>query len=106
MSRGVGSFEPSFWGPRLVRIRSEPLSVTFSEEKPGLLPSSQEPKSWLEAPAAAKDQPSSSADELWMEEALRCAQRGLEMGEVPVGAVVIFENRVIGRGWNRNLADN
>jgi tRNA(adenine34) deaminase len=41
-----------------------------------------------------------------MEEALRCAQRALEMGEVPVGAVVIFEDRVIGRGWNRNLADN
>ena len=41
-----------------------------------------------------------------MEEALRCAQRALEMGEVPVGAVVVCEGRVVGRGWNRNLADN
>ena len=105
MSRGVGSFEPSFWGPRVVRIRSEPLSVTFSEEKPGLIPSSQEPKSWLEAQAAAKDQPSSSADELWMEEALRCAQRALEMGEVPVGAVIVSEGKIVGRGWNRNIID-
>src|SRR5260370_41504528 len=46
-----------------------------------------------------------SADELWMEEALRCAQRAREVGEVPVGAVVICAGRVVGRGWNRNLTD-
>src|SRR5581483_5556812 len=45
-----------------------------------------------------------SQDELWMEEALRCAQRALESGEVPVGAVVVHENQVIARGWNRNIA--
>ena len=38
-----------------------------------------------------------------MEEALRCAQRAMEAGEVPVGAVVVMENRIVGRGWNRNL---
>ena len=41
-----------------------------------------------------------------MEEALRCAQRALEMGEVPVGAVVVCEGRIVGRGWNRNLTGN
>jgi tRNA(adenine34) deaminase len=45
------------------------------------------------------------SDELWMEEALRCAQRALEAGEVPVGAVVICEGRIVGRGWNRNISD-
>jgi len=45
-------------------------------------------------------------DELWMEEALRCAQRALEAGEVPVGAIVICDQRVVGRGWNRNLTDH
>jgi tRNA(adenine34) deaminase len=44
-------------------------------------------------------------DELWMEEALRAAQRALEAGEVPVGAVVVCEGRVVGRGWNRNIGD-
>jgi tRNA(adenine34) deaminase len=44
-------------------------------------------------------------DELWMEEALRAAQRALEAGEVPVGAVVVCEGRVLGRGWNRNIGD-
>jgi tRNA(adenine34) deaminase len=41
-----------------------------------------------------------------MEEALRCAQRALEAGEVPVGAVVVREGRVVGRGWNRNISDS
>ena len=47
----------------------------------------------------------SEPDELWMEEALRAAQRAQEAGEVPVGVVVVCEGRVIGRGWNRNLGD-
>jgi tRNA(adenine34) deaminase len=42
-------------------------------------------------------------DELFMEEALRAAQRALEAGEVPVGAVVVRAGKVIARGWNRNL---
>jgi tRNA(adenine34) deaminase len=45
-------------------------------------------------------------DELWMQEALRSAQRALDLGEVPVGAVVIHESKIVGRGFNRNLADS
>ena len=45
------------------------------------------------------------SDEFWMEEALRAAQMGMEMGEVPVGAVVVCHGKVVGRGWNRNLSD-
>ncbi len=41
-----------------------------------------------------------------MEEALRSAQRALEAGEVPVGAVVVCDGRIVGRGGNRNLADS
>ncbi len=40
-------------------------------------------------------------DELWMEEALREAARAQASGEVPIGAVVVREGKVIGRGWNR-----
>lgn len=46
------------------------------------------------------------SDELWMEEALREAQRALVLGEVPVGAVVVREGRVVGRGCNRPLNAN
>ncbi len=46
----------------------------------------------------------SKPDELWMEEALREAVRALALGEVPVGAVVIYEGRVVGRGCNRPIS--
>jgi len=45
-------------------------------------------------------------DDFWMEEALRTAQEALDLGEVPVGAVVILDDKVIGRGCNRNLRDS
>jgi tRNA(adenine34) deaminase len=41
-----------------------------------------------------------------MEEALRAAQRALECGEVPVGAVVVCDGKIIARGWNRNITDS
>ena len=46
------------------------------------------------------------SDELYMLEALRLAQRGLEVGEIPIGAVVVCDNKVIGRGHNRNILDH
>jgi tRNA(adenine34) deaminase len=42
-------------------------------------------------------------DELWMTEALTCARRALENDEVPVGAVVVCENKIVGRGFNHNI---
>ena len=48
----------------------------------------------------------SHSDEIWMEEALREAQRALALGEVPVGAVVVYEGRVVGRGCNRPLTSS
>ncbi|MFZ0806544.1 MAG: tRNA adenosine(34) deaminase TadA [Candidatus Sulfotelmatobacter sp.] len=53
--------------------------------------------------AMAREIPS---DELWMEEALHCAQRALEAGEVPVGAIVVCQSRIVGRGWNQTIADS
>jgi tRNA(adenine34) deaminase len=47
-----------------------------------------------------------STDELWMQEALRAAQRALEAGEVPIGAVVVHDGKVVGRGFNRNIAES
>lgn len=45
------------------------------------------------------------SDELWMQEALRLAQRALDAGEVPVGAVVVHQGKIVGRGFNRNILD-
>jgi tRNA(adenine34) deaminase len=40
-------------------------------------------------------------DEYFMREALKEAQKALEIGEVPVGAVVVCMNRIIARGHNQ-----
>jgi tRNA(adenine34) deaminase len=45
-------------------------------------------------------------DELWMEEALREAQRAAALGEVPVGAVVVRHGIIVGRGANRPITDS
>jgi tRNA(adenine34) deaminase len=45
-------------------------------------------------------------DELWMQEALRLAQRALEAAEVPVGALVVSGEQIVGRGWNRNIGES
>jgi len=51
------------------------------------------------------DHSTPTSDELWMEEALSVAQRALNAGEVPVGAIVVRAGKIVGRGWNRNLTD-
>ncbi|ALR77715.1 tRNA adenosine(34) deaminase TadA [[Enterobacter] lignolyticus] len=41
--------------------------------------------------------------EYWMRHALGLAQRAWDEGEVPVGAVLVYQNQVIGEGWNRPI---
>ncbi|WP_144818130.1 tRNA adenosine(34) deaminase TadA [Enterobacter sp. DE0047] len=41
--------------------------------------------------------------EYWMRHALMLAQRAWDEGEVPVGAVLVHNDRVIGEGWNRPI---
>lgn len=45
-------------------------------------------------------------DESWMDEALLAAQQARDAGEVPVGAIVVLGDKIVGRGWNRNLLDH
>jgi tRNA(adenine34) deaminase len=45
-----------------------------------------------------------TSDELWMEEALRLAQRSAAAEEVPVGSVIVCDGVIVGRGWNQTIA--
>src|SRR5471032_2927796 len=45
-------------------------------------------------------------DERWMEEALRLARLAEVAGEVPVGAVVVRNGCIVGRGWNQVVSGN
>lgn len=42
-----------------------------------------------------------SADELYLRRALELAARAEAEGEVPVGAVVVLGDEIVGEGWNR-----
>src|SRR5215218_6836035 len=44
-------------------------------------------------------------DQVWMMEALAEARRAAEIGEVPIGAVVVRDGVVVGRGHNRREID-
>ena len=43
-------------------------------------------------------------DEHWIRHALKLAERAQEEGEVPVGAVLVLNDEIIGEGWNRPIA--
>ena len=45
-------------------------------------------------------------DEVWMRYAFRLAQRAEQLGEVPVGAIVVKDNRCIAEGWNNSIASH
>ena len=44
------------------------------------------------------------ADQQWMRAALALAVRAEAEGEVPVAAIVVRNQEIVGRGWNRNIA--
>lgn len=56
-----------------------------------------------EQPAEGRDQ--SAADERFMREAIAEAQAAAREGEVPIGAVVVYEGKVIARAHNRRELD-
>lgn len=45
-------------------------------------------------------------DEQWMRRALNLADRAANEGEVPVGAVLVSDGRIIGEGWNQVIGAN
>ena len=43
--------------------------------------------------------------EKYMKEAIRQAKKAASIGEVPIGCVIVYEDKIIGRGYNRRMAD-
>ena len=44
------------------------------------------------------------SDEQFMRHALDLARRAQDEGEVPVGAVVVLDEKIVGEGWNRPIS--
>lgn len=45
-------------------------------------------------------------DTFWMRHALGLASKAQEQGEVPVGAVLVKNNEIIGEGWNQSISQH
>lgn len=41
----------------------------------------------------------------YMKEALKLAKKAYALGEVPIGCVIVYEDQIIGRGYNRRNTD-
>jgi len=46
------------------------------------------------------DEPSIAPDEFFMNEAIKEAKHALKLGEIPIGAVIVCNGKIIGRGHN------
>jgi tRNA(adenine34) deaminase len=44
-----------------------------------------------------------TVDEQWMQYALTLADKAYQQGEVPVGAVLVKDNKIIAEGWNQPI---
>jgi len=44
-------------------------------------------------------------NEKYMKEAIRQAKKALALDEVPIGCVIVYEGKIIGRGYNRRNTD-
>lgn len=50
--------------------------------------------------------PERESERAWMRHALELAHRAAYEGEVPVGAVIVKDGRLMGEGWNRTISLN
>ena len=46
-----------------------------------------------------------SEDEKYMRQAIRLAKKAEENGDVPIGCIIVYEGKVIGRGYNKRNKD-
>lgn len=46
-----------------------------------------------------------TSDEKYMKMAIREAKKAYALGEVPIGCVIVYNDKVIGRGYNRRKTD-
>lgn len=44
-------------------------------------------------------------DEKYMKEAVKQAKKAYALGEVPIGCVIVYQDKIIGRGYNRRNTD-
>ena len=56
-------------------------------------------------PASVQDTVFSNEDKKYMKAALKQAEKAIALGEVPIGAVIVYDGKIIARGYNRRNTD-
>lgn len=46
-----------------------------------------------------------TSDEKYMKRAVKLAEKAASLGEVPIGCVIVYKDKIIGRGYNRRKTD-
>ncbi len=79
----------------MARIRTQ-------EEKDAARAAAKEAQkqAWLEEQEQKRPQ-----HEAYMKEALKLAKKAAALGEVPIGCVIVYEGKIIGKGYNRRNTD-
>lgn len=44
-------------------------------------------------------------EEKYMKEAIKQAKKAYAIGEVPIGCVIVYQDKIVGRGYNRRITD-
>ena len=80
------------------------VGIFFNKEK--LKPALKKTEELLKSCKALEEKGrQKTMDERYMREALRQAKKAGELGEVPIGCVIVREGEIIGRGYNRRTTD-
>lgn len=62
-------------------------------------------KRTIKRKAGLPERDNMTSDEKYMKEAIRQAKKAYALEEVPIGCVIVYEDRIIGRGYNRRTID-
>ena len=78
------------------------LSIVIKNEDQANSPKTGKKPKWVRA---RKKERRLTMNEKYMKEAIRQARKAAAIGEVPIGCVIVFQDKIIARGYNRRITD-
>ncbi len=85
---------------------STPTEVDPMQNKKDPISEEADPMQNKEDPVSEEVDPIQNKEDIhYMRAALTQARKAMKLGEVPIGAVIVYEGRIIGRGYNRRNTD-
>lgn len=79
--------------------------MTPEERKQQKYEKREEKRRALELKKIQEEEARRKLDEKYMKEALKLAKKAYDLGEVPIGAIIVHNEKIIARGYNRRVTD-